>query len=84
MTNTRNQQWREGMFKKAACLREAASAEPGPARPQDFWRAERTLVREHDKRPRTLLAAFFNIPVMDTDEQPAPVLTIHRLADWMR
>ena len=30
------------MFKKAARLREAASAEPGPARPQGFWRAERT------------------------------------------
>ena len=32
-----------------------------PARPQALWRAERTGVREHDKGPRTLLAAFFNI-----------------------
>jgi len=32
-----------------------------PARPQAFWRAERTPVREHDKMPRTPLADFCNI-----------------------
>ncbi len=38
-----------GLFKKAARLRETASAKPGPARPQGIWRAERTAVREHVK-----------------------------------
>lgn len=43
----------EGLFKKVH-----------PARPQPFRRAERTPVREHDKRARTPLAGFFNIPNM--------------------
>jgi len=34
-----------------------------PARPQGLWRAERTLVREHDKGPRTPLVAFLNSPL---------------------
>ncbi len=41
-----------GMFKKVR-----------PARPQALWRVERTIVRVHDKGPRTPLAAFFNIPL---------------------
>ncbi len=32
-----------------------------PVRPQALWCAERTGVREHNKGPRTPLAAFFNI-----------------------
>jgi len=32
-----------------------------PARPQAIWRAERTPVREHDKGPRTPLAAILSI-----------------------
>jgi len=43
-------QEQQGMFKKVRS-----------ARPQAFWRAERTGVREHDKGPRTPLTPFFNI-----------------------
>lgn len=36
----------------------------GSARPQGFWRAERTReVREPGESLRTQLAAFFNIPI---------------------
>jgi|GEM_PF-4077859 len=43
-----------------------------PARPQAFWRAERTEVREHDKGLRTPLAAFLNSPFRNFWERAEP------------
>ncbi len=51
-----------GLFKKVARLRGAASAKPGPARPQGRLRAERTLVREHENGPAALLDDLFEQP----------------------
>jgi len=48
-----------------------------PARPQPFWRAERTSVREHGKKARTPLAAFFNIPLMNEKR-----IKLHRNVVW--
>ncbi len=42
-----------------------------PARPQGFWRAERTAVRGHDKSPRTPLAGIFNILLSAPAQEPA-------------
>ena len=47
-----------------------------PARPQAFWRAERT--EEYvstTKGPRTQLAAFFNIPLREVWSRPEHSLT---------